>query len=97
MSLNLDYRVNELIQKNINLAIPYYLMSAYAYYKEDDPIISDHTFDSLAVLILSNYDSITHPHKKYITKEDLEAGTYLGQYPALAIDSLKLLRKNENL
>jgi hypothetical protein len=89
--------VNELIEKNINLAIPYYLMAAYAYYKEDDPILSDGLFDYLATLILKNYDTITHPHKKYITKEDLEAGTYLGQYPALAIDSLKLMRKNENL
>jgi hypothetical protein len=72
-------------------------MAAYAYYKEDDPILSDGLFDYLATLILKNYDTITHPHKKYITKEDLEAGTYLGQYPALAIDSLKLMRKNENL
>jgi hypothetical protein len=95
--MNLDQRVNELLQKSINLAIPYYLMAAYAYYKEDDPILSDGLFDYLATLILSNYDTITHPHKKYITKEDLEAGTYLGQYPALAIDSLKLMRKNENL
>ena len=94
--MNLDQRVNELLQKSINLAIPYYLMAAYAYYKEDDPILSDGLFDYLATLILKNYDTITHPHKKYITKEDLEAGTYLGQYPALAIDSLKLMRKNYN-
>lgn len=94
--MNLDQRVNELLQKSINLAIPYYLMAAYAYYKEDDPIISDHLFDYLATLILKNYDTIKHPHKKYITKEDLEAGTYLGEYPRMAIDSLKLMRKNYN-
>jgi hypothetical protein len=95
--MNLDQRVNELLQKSINLAVPYYLMAAYAYYKEDDPILSDGLFDYLATLILKNYDIITHPHKKYITKEDLEAGTYLGEYPRMAIDSLKLMRKNENL
>ena len=95
--MNLDQRVNELLQKNINLSVPYYLMAAYAYYKEDDPILSDGLFDYIATLILKNYDTITHTHKKYITISDLEAGTFLGEYPRMAIDSLALLRKNENI
>ena len=90
--MNIDQRVNELIEKNINIAVPYYLMAAYAYYKEDDPIISDYLFDYLALLILKNYDQIKHPHKRLITKDDLEAGTYLGEYPRLVIDSLKMIR-----
>ena len=81
------------MRRSINMSVPYYIMAAYAYYKEDDPIISDHTFDKLALLILENYDTIEHPHKKYLDKETLEAGTYLGEYPRLAIDSLKHLRK----
>lgn len=91
----IDDRVEELVAKNINIAIPYYIMAAYAYYKEDDPIISDALFDRLSILILENFDSISHPHLKYITKDDLEAGTYLGEYPKMAIDSLKLLRKEK--
>jgi NAD-dependent DNA ligase len=75
------------------MAVPYYIMAAYAYYKEDDPIISDTTFDKLAAFILENYDNIDHPHKKYLDPGTLEAGTYLGEYPRLAIDSLKHLRK----
>jgi NAD-dependent DNA ligase len=90
--MNIDQRVNELVEKNVNIAVPYYLMAAYAYYKEDDPIISDHLFDYLALLILKNYDQIKHPHKQLITKDDLEAGTYLGEYPRLVIDSLKMIR-----
>jgi NAD-dependent DNA ligase len=68
-------------------------MAAYAYYKEDDPIISDYTFDKLALFILENYENINHPHKKYLDHSTLEAGTYLGEYPRMAIDSLRLLRK----
>ena len=35
-----------------------YLMCAYAYYVEDDPLISDSEFDELAKFILENYDII---------------------------------------
>lgn len=93
-TMNIDQRVNELIEKSINFTVPYYLMAAYAYYKEDDPIISDGLFDYIATLMIRNYDIITHPHKKYITMSDLEAGTFLGEYPRMAIDSLALMRKN---
>jgi NAD-dependent DNA ligase len=85
--------MNRNMQRSINMAVPYYIMSAYAYYKEDDPIISDSTFDKLAAFILENYDNINHPHKVYLDPGTLEAGTYLGEYPRLAIDSLNHLRK----
>jgi NAD-dependent DNA ligase len=80
------------MRKNINLAVSYYIMAAYAYYKEDEPIISDSTFDKLSTFILENYDAITHPHKTYLDRDTLEAGTYLGEYPRLAIDSLHHLK-----
>lgn len=85
--------MNRNMQRSINMAVPYYIMAAYAYYKDDDPIISDTTFDKMAQFILENYDNIDHPHKKYLDRETLEAGTYLGEYPRLAVDSLKHLRK----
>lgn len=81
------------IAKSINMAVPFYIMAAYAYYKEDDPIISDSAFDTLAEVIYENYDIIKHPHKKFLSKETLEAGTYLGEYPRLAVDALKDLRQ----
>lgn len=80
------------MRKSINMAVPYYIMAAYAYYKEDNPILPDSTFDKLASFILENYDNIDHPHKSYLDKNTLEAGTYLGKYPRIAIDSLKNLR-----
>lgn len=58
-----------------------YLMCAYAYYVEDKPLITDAEFDELSRYILANYDEIEHHHKYLVTKGDLEAGTYLGEYP----------------
>lgn len=58
-----------------------YLMCAYAYYVEDRPLITDAEFDELSRYILANYDEIEHHHKYLVTKGDLEAGTYLGEYP----------------
>lgn len=69
-----------------------YLMCAYAYYEEDNPIITDHEFDSLAKWILHNYDDIEHMHKDLVTKNDLVAGTYLGKYPTIVKSSLRHYR-----
>lgn len=60
-----------------------YLMCAYAYYEMDTPLISDKEFDNLSKWLLSNYDYIEHPHKTLISKDDLNAGTYLGKYPEM--------------
>ena len=72
-----------------------YLMCAYAYYVEDRPLISDSEFDLLAKSILENYDSIEHPHKSYVTKGDLEAGTYLGEYPSRIKGAVRSWRLGE--
>ena len=60
-----------------------YLMCSYAYYKLDTNLISDHEFDQLGKDILANYDNIEHMHKHLVTKEMLNAGTYLGDYPTM--------------
>jgi NAD-dependent DNA ligase len=82
------------LEQSINMSVPFYLMAAYAYYKEDDPIISDQSFDKLAKLMFERWDEIKHMHKRMIKKDDLEAGTYLGEYKQLTVDSLKHLREN---
>ena len=69
-------------------------MSAYAYYVEDDPIMSDYDFDMLACTLLKEYDSITHQHKHLVTKEDLKAGTYLGEYPEIVKGALNSYRRS---
>ena len=62
-----------------------YLMCSYAYYKLDKNLITDYEFDQLGKDILANYDNIEHMHKHLVTKEMLDAGTYLGEYPSMVI------------
>lgn len=80
------------IETNINMTVPWYLMAAYAYYVEDEPIISDSRFDRLAKIMLQNWDKIEHMHKECITVKDLEAGTFLGKYPSRIEGALKSFR-----
>ena len=70
-----------------------YLMGAYAYYVEDDPIMSDWDFDMLAKKILDEYDTLSHPHLHLLSKDDLRAGTYLGEYPLIVQGALNTYRK----
>lgn len=90
---DLDSECMQLIDSNINLMIPWYLMAAYAYYKEDDPIISDLMFDNLAKKIYNNWEDIEHTHKYLIKKDDLLAGTYLGEYPSIVSGALDEVRR----
>lgn len=92
---NIQHKWNiEIIRKQYNLLVPFYLMAAYAYYVEDDPIVDDAFFDNIAKLLTEHWDRITHPHKEYINFDDLDAGSYLGKYPQLAIGALTHLRNN---
>jgi hypothetical protein len=88
-----DAYAQRLIDANINMTVPYYLMASYAYYVEDDPIFTDAFYDNLAKTILDNWDAITHWHKEHLSKDDLEAGSFLGDYPSIVQGALKSLRE----
>ena len=79
---NFDKHCSDLIDDNINMSVPWYLMAAYAYYVEDRPLLSDSCFDRMAKKMLSEWGNIEHMHKHHISKDDLTAGTFLGEYPS---------------
>ena len=83
----------EIVDGSINMAIPWYIMAAYAYYIDDDPILEDRTFDLLAKKILKDWDEITHLHKDCLTEDMLKSGTYLGEYPTRVKGALKSVRE----
>ena len=82
--------------KNINMLVPWYLMAAYAYYEQDDPILEDATFDRCAKTMSDHWDTIKHPHKDLITKEMLHGGTYIGEYPSMVKGAVNQIRKDFN-
>lgn len=84
------------IKKNKNMMVPYYIMASYAYYVDDDPIFSDSYYDELAKRILKHWDEINHYHKYILSKDALEAGSFLGDYPSIIEGALKSLRQQTN-
>ena len=88
----LDDYVAKLFAKNINMMVPWYLMASYAYYKQDDAIFSDGFFDDMGKTMLAVWDDIEHFHKEYISVGDLEAGTFLGEYPSRVEGALHIVR-----
>jgi hypothetical protein len=84
----------DICDDSINMYVPWYLMAAYAYYVEDDPILEDSTFDKMAKRILDHWDEIDHPHKKYLNKDMLKAGTFSGDYPTRVKGALDSVRES---
>jgi hypothetical protein len=97
-SLKDDTLRERLAAVGLNLGVAWYLMASYAYYWEDDPILSDAAFDELSKLLLAGWEGIQHPHKKLITVEDLKAGSLLlkkEEYPSIILGALKNLRRTD--
>ncbi len=55
--------------------VSYYLMASYLYYIKDVSAIPDTTFDQLCKRLLSEFETVDHPHKYLVSELDLEAGT----------------------
>ena len=60
---------------SLNRLVSFYFMSSYLYYELDLNVLTDTDFDKLCFRLLKEYDKIEHPHKKYLDKESLSAGT----------------------
>lgn len=82
----------DIVDDNINMTVPWYLMASYAYYEQDDPIFSDAVFDRLARRMIEKWDEIEHRHKDCITLDMLRAGTYTGDYPKQVKGALEQIR-----
>ncbi len=74
------------------MTVPLYLMASYAYYEEDNPILSDSDFDYLSKIMLDNWNCIEHYHKSLVSEDMLRAGTYLGDYPLIVKEATKRYR-----
>ena len=89
-----DVHMYKAVKRSVNLYVPWYLMAAYAYYVEDDPILSDAVFDGMARTMLEKWENITHQHKHCITVGDLRAGSLLlADYPSRVIGAVETLKK----
>ena len=94
--MKFDKHVAEVTSDNPNMLVPWYIITALAYYDDDDPIVSDHVFDKMAKDLLSEWDTVEHRHKDFITLDMLRAGTFFhdGNLPGIIRGSLDSLREN---
>ena len=68
-----------------NMLVSWFMMASYAYYCLGKPVMEDLSFDYLVQRLKECYDEVEHIHKKYISKEHLDAGTgYDIHYPMMA-------------
>ena len=91
-TMMIDKIMQEVTDENPNMMIPWYLMTSYAYYVEDNPLVSDGAFDRLARKLIKEWDKVEHFHKDHIKVDDLKAGTFLGEYPSRVPDAVKDIR-----
>lgn len=82
MIKEIDKACSDIVDANINMSVPWYLMASHAYYVSDNPILSDRMFDRLVKIMINEWDNIEHMHKDCITLDMLSAGTFLGSYPS---------------
>lgn len=75
MTSNKDQQLIGAVNSNINLAVPWFLMTSWLYYHKDINIISDVAFDRLCRIIDESWSDIKHNHKHLIRRSDMKAGT----------------------
>ena len=78
------------------MLVPYYLMFSYAYYKENESLIPDAEYDQICQDLITNWNDITHWHKRLLNLESLKAGTgYDIKYPNRVVSAaLSLIKEN---
>ena len=90
---DLDKCCMDIIDDNQNMMIPWYIMAAYAYYVEDNPIISDQLFDKLAQRIYNKWEELDHIHKDFLDQDMVRSDTYLGDYPSRVKGAVEQVRE----
>ena len=83
---------------NKNMLVPYYLMFSYAYYKENESLVPDAEYDQICQDLITNWNDITHWHKRLLNLDSLKAGTgYDIKYPERVVNAALALIKKDKL
>jgi len=90
-----DAYMMKVVHANKNMSVPWFLMAAYAYYEEDDNIVSDNAYDALSKFIIFHWDQISHRHKHLIDVESLKntSSIFDMTYPSMVKGAVKELQK----
>jgi len=80
----LDDYCQEVVEKNRNMLVPWWIMSAWAY-EQATPIISDGMFDKLADRLTKEWSKVEHDHKSLLDKKSLKTSLAIaGKWPQIS-------------
>lgn len=89
----------DLINKDRNLTVPWFLMTSWLYYHHDITLVTDTEFDVMTRLMIEHWDTIEHRHKQLITRGMLGAGTAFNlrdeDYPEITKSAASHLAKED--
>lgn len=93
-----DHTAKQLISRNSNLMVPWYLMASFTYEHLNDIILTDGFYDNLCKELYDKWDDIEHRHKGCIDKEALLAGTgcMIKEYPEITKSAAKRLKEEQD-
>lgn len=78
------------MESDINLTVPWFLMAAYAYHIEHDPILSDDQYDRMVKRMSDHWSEINHKYKNLISIKDRS----IESYPSMTKTVIKDMRRN---
>ena len=95
-----DQKCLRVSRNNNSAAISWVLMASYAYYIEDDPIISDIVYDGLIRQLGNSFGEwAAQPNATFITMDRIKAGSLFDvaadQYPFGLVRALHSLRRGD--
>lgn len=68
-----------ILKLNDSQLVQHYLMASYCYYVLNESPMVDEAYDLVCKLLTEKWDSIEHPHKKYICFADGKVGSAFGE------------------
>lgn len=93
----LDEQCRAAIKEHPDAAVSWFLCTSWLYYREDVSVISDALFDQLCKDLLARWAEVQHPHKRFISEDDLRAGSGFAlpwhQLPSMVRWSANLMKK----
>lgn len=90
---NPDSYILDLCARNPNLLVPHWLIASFMYYVEDNPLLSDATFDAIVTQLGDQWDTVEHRHKFLIKRDMLKSGFYITDYPLIVQGAANALRR----
>ena len=88
---NLSYACLQIVDDDMNLIIPWYIMSMYAKDELGETLLDEKVLDKLRNRMLQYWDKIEHRYKSFISLEDVREGNKLEDYPTYTFSSVKVL------